>query len=37
MNITKSNQLVKYINNKYIPSIKVNKFDPIINLITLDI
>jgi len=37
MNITKSNQLVKYINNKYIPSTEVNEFDPAADPIALDI
>ena len=37
MNIAKSNQLTKYINDKYIPSIEVNEFDSAANLIALDI
>ena len=37
MNITKSNQLAKYINDKCIPSTKVDEFDPVADPIALDI
>jgi len=37
VNIAKSNQLAKYINDKYIPLIEVNEFDPAADLIALDI
>jgi hypothetical protein len=37
MNIIKSNQLMKYINEKCVPLIKVNEFDLVTNQVTLEL
>jgi hypothetical protein len=37
VNIAKSNQLAKYINDKCIPSTEVDEFDPVADPIALDI
>jgi hypothetical protein len=37
MNITKSNQLAKYINKKCVPLIEVDEFDLITNQVALEL